>query len=492
MAETKTKGGVVKLRPRASIIRVLGDELISDDTVALTELVKNSYDADATDVHISFSGPIARAEGSLKVSDNGVGMSLETVRNGWFEPATSIKKGQDKKVTPGGRRVLGEKGIGRFAAARLAHSMEMITRAEGSPFEIRVVLDWSRFDGDGYLDEVECSWEEREPERISEHGTIITLHGLKSRWDRERLGSLRYSLSRLVSPFEEAVDFSIHLGLPREFNDLAGEIAPSKLLKSPDYVIKGNVDEAGKYTLVYTQRGAKPQELQGELTQKGRAACGPFDIELRVWDRDRPGIQRLAEIFHKKQTEIRHEMDSSAGVHIYRDKFRVLPYGEAGIDWLQLDHRRIQNPTLRVSNNQVVGCILITADGNPQLKDQSNREGIFAGPAFEELKSAVRNVLMLLEERRYKARPRDVARREKGGLFADLTLEPIRQAILRTYPLDKDTLALIDSEQKSLSARLETVQEILARYRRLATLGQLVDIILHDGRTPLNKISTEA
>src|SRR5439155_1074075 len=161
---------------------------------------------------------------------------------------------------------------------------------------------------------------------------------------------------------------------------------PSELLQQPDYAISGDIDSRGNYALTYINHGRKEKIPPGNFGKPSRPSCGPFEIELRVWDRDRPGIQRLAEIFHKKQSEIRNELDRSAGVYIYRDKFRVLPYGEPEIDWLRLDHRRVQNPTLRVSNNQVVGCVLISADQNPTLKDQSDREGIFASQAFEDLK----------------------------------------------------------------------------------------------------------
>jgi len=498
MSSTRQIGprrGVVKLRPRASIIKILGDELISDDAVALTELVKNSYDADATEVRVLFDGRIEEPDqGTLAVADNGVGMSLDAVLTAWLEPATNIKKQAGSKRTARGRRVLGEKGIGRFAAGRLSSHLEMVTRESGSPFEVTVRFDWKNYDMDVYLDEVETSWEQREPVEIADHGTVLRLSRLKARWDTGKLENLAGALSRLLSPFHKKENFQIVLDLAPSYAHLGGEIRPSELLSRPNYVIKGTVNAEGSCDLAYSHE-KEDERIQGSLFKRQRSPeCGPFELEMRVWDRDPLGIQRLAQLFERKQSEIREELNRSAGVYIYRDKFRVLSYGEPETDWLRLDHRRILNPTLRVSNNQVVGCILISADKNPALRDQTNREGVIASGAFEDLKVLARNALSLLEERRYKARPRESVerRRERTGVFSGLTLAPVQAALQRNYPRDKATLALVRKQEQQLEESIRVVQEVLARYRRLATLGQLVDIILHDGRTPLNKIASEA
>jgi len=106
------------MRPRARLIGLIGDELISDEPVALVELVKNAYDADATRVEVRFEGSDPERPERIVVVDNGTGMDLDTVLTAWFEPGTVIKRKQER--SPGGRLYQGAKGIGRFAAARLA------------------------------------------------------------------------------------------------------------------------------------------------------------------------------------------------------------------------------------------------------------------------------------------------------------------------------------------------------------------------------------
>ena len=128
----------------------------------------------------------------ILVEDNGVGMSLQTIREAWMEPATTFKK--EHKTTASGRRVLGEKGIGRFAAARLARKLEVVTKRADDDSELWVALDWSDFDR-RYLDEIACEWHRRGLSRIKKSGTVLRLVGLTSRWDREKVAKLRDSLS---------------------------------------------------------------------------------------------------------------------------------------------------------------------------------------------------------------------------------------------------------------------------------------------------------
>ena len=484
--------GTSRLRPRANIIRMLGDELISSDMVAVTELVKNSYDADATRVCIRFSGDISNGEGFIEVIDDGTGMSLDTVTSTWLEPASSTKA--QWRRSDRGRRMLGEKGVGRFAAARLSKKVEMITREVDAEKETLASFEWDSFSRSEYLDEIECSWEERQPKRLaSGSGTILRLLGINNKWNEQNLEELRDSLSRIISPFETVEDFIIDLDLPVEFQDISGPVRPSELLTSPHYSIKGTFLDDGSYELEYRSSTIEGDKIKGKVRSTRKFQSGPFQIELRVWDRDSAGIRTLAETFNLRGPEVRRQLDRQTGVYIYRDGFRVLPYGEPSNDWLRLDIRRVQNPTLRVSNNQVVGCLLISADNNPGLRDQTNREGVVTSQAFEDLKELAMAALAQLEQRRYRERRSKLPTTpRKRGLFSDFDLSPVRDAIRKEYPEDRRILQVLDRIEKELSQRTETVQEGLARYRRLATLGELVDILLHDGKTPLNQINSEA
>jgi signal transduction histidine kinase len=594
--QTEISSGEEILRPRARILRTLGDELISSEAVAVVELVKNSYDADATRVLVRFNDPLdirilfsvsleaittavnselinaldagqipdqlrqrfeskqislprsARAVtqeaskkwqisiggkdysvikenqalnvyeiGSIEVMDDGHGMSLETIRSAWMEPATLVKRDQPQSEEKK-RRVLGEKGIGRFATSRLADSLDVITRRAGMPCETQVVFNWAAFDNaNQYLDEIKVSWKEvspveicsdgtvealwamdqvdPEPENLT-HGTILRMKSLRLSWEKEQFEYLRNSLSRLVSPFfyedmqSQRDRFQIFLQLPDSFEDLSGLVEPPGAIKNPHYTLKGDVEKTGHYALEVALRGQKtPESVRGKVFLKNnrRPQCGPFHIELRVWDRDQTSMAQLARAYNSTLKSVRADLNDAAGISIYRDGFRIFPYGEPLNDWLRLDLRRVNNPTLHLSNNQIVGYVLISSDENPELRDQSNREGIVEGLALNDLRELVKYVLSELETRRYALRPRK-EKTPAGGVFVDFNLQALARLIREKYPDDTELIALVGEKEQDLEQRVERVQEVVARYRRLATLGQLIDTVLHDGRSPLTKI----
>ncbi len=172
-------------------------------------------------------------------------MSLDTVKSAWMEPAT-INKKNAKRSADSKRRYTGEKGIGRFASAKLAGFLKMITRPKEDN-EIIVDFNWTDFSDDSkYLDQIECSLEVREPVEIKTSGTVLKLLELNSDWDEEKLRELRIALSRLVNPVSPILDFLIDIQLPKELDDLSGLISAPASLDKPDYYIKGKVDDKGQ------------------------------------------------------------------------------------------------------------------------------------------------------------------------------------------------------------------------------------------------------
>jgi signal transduction histidine kinase len=534
------------LRPRARLLRTLGEELISNEVVAVIELVKNAYDADATHVLIRFTEPLGLGAGSIEVIDNGSGMEMHTVETVWMEPATPSKRGKLRRTPKFKRRFLGEKGIGRFASSRLANELEVISRTKGADKEVYGIFDWTQFDDDNkFLDEVLILWEERKPievkpggaidllwssaaekpiPRAREHGTILRMKGLKQKWEYQHFKDLHRSLARLVSPKfskknEDDKDpgFEVELALPEAFSDLSSKVEAPVILKHPHYVIRGSSDGNGSFKIQYRVlaegaeetitgqfvrvRDAKGKfelrELTDEQSQEKPTdtrpiECGPIDLELRIWDRDELG--NVVQKTHSTIQDIRRDLDAVAGVNIYRDGFRVLPYGEQQDDWLRLDLRRVQNPTLRLSNNQIYGVIHISADANPKLRDQSNREGIDENQALMDLRDVIREVLSRLERLRYSARPRVGSKTGKpvGGLFSGFDLKSLSDYFGKQVPQDKKAQELVEQTEQQLGGQLKEIQSVLARYQRLATLGQLIDHVLHEGRQPIASINGEA
>lgn len=515
------------LRPRARIMRTLGEELISSEVVAVIELVKNSYDAEAGYVSIRFDGKLEVGEGSVSIEDDGHGMSLTVVEGSWMEPATNNKKVQRSSPILQ-RRFLGEKGVGRFAAARLANDLELTTRSLESDEEVYAYFDWSQFDDeDAYLDEVLILAEERVPKefiagrmrpsdapgpqgdlrRDGSHGTLLKMNGLKRAWGDKEVYSLKKSLSRLISPFDGEKGFRIFIQLPGDDAEEPRELEPPEVLKYPHYTLSGTVDEHGEFEFrAVLHASAILEVFTGKLVNSNKGVvefidgkgddplvCGPLSFNILVWDRD-----QLDNIDQKLGTgirDIRRDLDSIAGVSIFRDGFRVLPYGEAENDWLKLDIRRVQNPTMRLSNNQITGYVKIGADENPLLKDQSNREGLDNNSAYSELQEIIRLALSKLESLRFKdkksAGAENSSRNSDGALLVAPDTAKLRH-LISTGADSTETLQLFDETTKAWESQVGRIREVLSRYHSLATLGQLVDKVVHDGRQPLSTIQTQA
>jgi signal transduction histidine kinase len=501
-------------------MRTLGDELISSEVVAVIELVKNAYDADARRVLVRFRPPLEVGNGGIDIIDDGHGMSVETVEGAWLEPATNFRRRNSKSESLE-RRVLGEKGIGRFAVSRLSNELEMVTRRGGQAQETSVLLDWSLFDDDdAYLDEIEIVidqaapyefavdgpvqqlWHEGSPKSsVLDHGTLLRMNSLRATWGEQQLVDLRNGLSRLVSPYlfeatrDRDVGFQIDLQIPG-VPGLSGPVEPPETIRNSPYSMIAEVSADGSYEARLNVRD-RPDEilkaghLQGFVDR--RPETGSFRFELRAWDRDRESIAAQASLTETKPSQVRKDLNESAGVSIYRDGFRVLPYGERGNDWLSLDSRRVNNPTMRLSNNQVVGFIFISGEDNPSLRDQTNREGLIDNQAFDDLRDEVGGLLALLEEARYGfRRPEAEEEPRRDGLFGGVNIEGIRAYASERYPDDRRLSELLGETQVSIDEGVERVQETVSRYRRLAALGELIDKVIHDGRAPLGKIGGDA
>ncbi len=518
------------LRPRARIMRTLGEELISSEVVAVIELVKNSYDAEAGYVSIRFDGKLEVGEGAVSIEDDGHGMSLTVVEGSWMEPATNNKKVQRSSHILK-RRFLGEKGVGRFAAARLATDLELTTRSLDSDKEVYAYFDWTQFDNeDAYLDQVLILAEERVPQefvrgrtrpsdapgphgdlrRDGSHGTLLKMNRLKRAWGDKEIYSLKKSLSRLISPFDGEKGFRIFIQLPGDDAEQPRELEPPEVLKYPHYTLSGRVDKHGDFEFrAELHASAIVEAFTGKLVNsdvKDRGVvefvdgkgghplvCGPFSFNILVWDRDQ--LDNIDQKLGVGIRDIRRDLDSIAGVSIFRDGFRVLPYGEAENDWLKLDIRRVQNPTMRLSNNQITGYVKIGADENPLLKDQSNREGLDSNPAYSELQEIIRLALSKLESLRFRDKKStgtdDFSRNSDGALLAVPDTAKLRQ-LISTGADSSETLHLFDETTKAWENQVGRIREVLSRYHSLATLGQLVDKVVHDGRQPLSTIQAQS
>jgi signal transduction histidine kinase len=334
----------------------------------------------------------------------------------------------------------------------------------------------------------------------------------KHDWTVEKLEELRICLSRLTTPDNSSKGFRIFLNIEGH-PELSDIIDPPDILQHPHYTISASVDANGTCRgvceihaegakiefhekLVRIRRDDSFGDMQfdhgkDEDVEKRKPTCGPIKLELRAWDRD--GLENVVQATDSTIKRVKEDLDRFAGISIYRDNFRILPYGEPHDDWCRLDMRRVQAPTRCFSQNQVFGAIHISADTNPDLKDMTNRIGMEETPALDDLRGVIAALLSKLEIERFRIRERrDPKERPKGGLFSGFELDNLREHFKQKHPEDKATQKLISATVSSQQERLREVQTAMARYQRLATLGTLIDHLLHEGRKPLARIRGQA
>ena len=411
----------INFTPKARLIKILGEQLIKDATVGIIELVKNSYDADATKVEIVMSS-LNTPDAKIIIRDNGTGMDLLTFTEKWMNPATGHKEEQKerKERTKLQRLPLGEKGVGRFAAQQIGNRLQMTTKTIETEQELFVDIDWTKFDERGKdLHEVAIGYEMRDADRFenNETGTILEITNLKSEWTKQEIGKISNSLRRMKSPFKGANNFDVTLrfeNCSEEFEKFAN-LDTTDILEKAHYTFYAIVNDKGDvdYDYQFKMPGFKTikhSETANIFRETGEPVkqniqIGDFLINLHYYDKT---VDKLkASDINKK------DLEEWCGVSVYRDGIRIMPYGERGNDWLNLDNRRIQMPGKRIGNENIIGMIEINQGTNIHLKDKTNREGLIEDEYYERFRSLIFGAITIFEGIHYDDRKKIYPVKEK-------------------------------------------------------------------------------
>jgi signal transduction histidine kinase len=504
--------GTYKIRPAGRHILTIGRELIQDSYAAVVELVKNSYDADSPDVRIDFNKKPDRDGYSVIIADHGHGMSRDTVINKWMVPSTRDKL--NRKHSPKGRIMQGRKGIGRYAASILGNDLllETIT-ADGE--KTIVFVEWSNFENAEYLDDVEILIETTNVSEPS--GTRLTIAGNSdffSEWNEKQFKKLQYELKKLISPVNTITgskideEFSVYLAIDGFTNiqNVSGLIKPYSIIDLFDYRIAGKINSHGKGTLVYSiqkARNAVDESISFSLPSRS-TGCGDLILDIRVYDREKEAIDSLIGRGLKDDSgnyvgklQARQILNTYNGIGVFRNGFRIRPLGDADFDWLTLNEQRIQNPSLRIGSNQVIGYVQIQSEEMSGLIEKSARDGLRENGAFDNLKEITKQVIGKLEERRFTyrkkaglSRPALKIERELERIFSFDALKTDIRSKLTKSGIDKKTteeiIDLISKEEENKEKIADEIRQTVAIYQGQATLGKIINVILHEGRRPLS------
>ncbi|MCG3255727.1 MAG: HAMP domain-containing histidine kinase [Candidatus Heimdallarchaeota archaeon] len=226
--------------------------------------------------------------------------------------------------------------------------------------------------------------------------------------------------------------------------------------------------------------------------------CGPFKIDIKIWDRDPEAIRTLKEILKKETlTEVKELLDESSGLNIHRDGFRIYPYGEPGHDWLDLNARRVQNPSLRLSINQISGNVFITREKNPSLKDRSDRQGIMQSRRLETFKNRIIDAINIIERKRFLHRQRKIKEKKEKekeiDIFEKFYLADLKNYVKNNDDIKKDEItALIKGYDENITRTLDIIKDQLMIYRKLSVMGAFADEAIHNVKPHIGSIRSNS
>lgn len=518
----------LSIRPYARLLTMLGEQLLKNDRIALVELIKNSYDADASRVEVRFEGfsedMTTRPESRIVVRDDGCGMTVHTIKSAWMNPATPTKflaKRKGRLRTPERQRVVqGEKGIGRFAVLKLAQKISVTTRVLGSETEIVVWYDFTRFDDDFieeegqekelFLDEVKIDWDERKPQTFVNdvRGTLIEMEVLKGSWNERLIGELCRDVANLTDPVSRLTqkETTDHLEIAVVCNGEERVVAVDEqetlralIEDKAVFSIKGRFlsdrgvfrfskgtgleeevsvyDKSVKGLWIWRQRYPSTEE-KVRAAKRQTYICGDFGFQFHIFDFAR-GIESRYQLTQTDKNRLKNHR-----IYLYRDGVRVYPYGDPDDDWLNID---ISRGTGRAghffSNDQIIGWVDITQEGNPELRDKTNREGLIeTGGAAKDFVFLIGTFLSYVKQipfQRYqmKQKRKDVTKSVREGLVAERLAE-LKASLMKAghIPHAKEVSRIATAyvqERGFLTRRAETTED-------LAGVGLSVEMASHD------------
>lgn len=525
--------------PKAHILTLLGNELIKNPVMAIYELVKNSYDADASKVDVRFMDIEDIDKSVIIIEDDGTGMTSEIIEDVWLEPGTDYRKPYNKDT--GLRQIIksplydripmGEKGVGRFAVHKLSSQILLITRPlliefkdnsrnveriTLADYEIQLYIDWKDFNQSKHLSEVPIKWKiKRDINSFrfkDRSGTYIRLSGLKETWTKGMAREIKGQTLSMLSPRVNENDFKINLNFDNKW--LVDFPSVNTILSEAPYKITAYLDL--NYNLTY----------EYEFCLKNNPEIGKRIIEKdKLYDRNvkgfiRPFIRELLELKEhpeQKVDELLSDFDletqklpfgdiffefysfdldllsmrdyssdasltkkilkEHSGVKVFKGDLRVYDYGEKGNDWLELDLKRVQN-TEWFSNNQNVGYVYLDPETSGCLIEKTNREGFIKNEAYDLFLIVLKYILTEFKSARLTDRMRWMNFNQKSTkkLF-DERINNFR-TIIEQVDLDnneKKRLLLLEAEK--LEEKYEEDKKVLLIP---AGVGMTASVALHE------------
>ena len=403
---------------------IIGKDLINDDKIAILELVKNSFDADAKKVNVNFINLKNNDDESVKtfsdstsriiIKDNGQGMDIDDIEDKWLNIAYSEKK---KNTTQHKRRMAGAKGVGRFSCDRLGEYLNLYSKREEDETYVKLTIDWKLFEIEDEKKEIQSiplEYQELTTNDLQdlgikpfEKGVILEIIKLRSDWvyavydkkqrltdwNTDKLSLLKKYLEKLINPNQafENDDFGVYIDVPEFKAENKTKNDYDKFLGKVENRIFDKLDFKSTSIESYTIDDGKV--IYTELKDKGRTIFWlkeknqyyPFvkDVKVSVYF-----LNSYAKAFFTRQTGI--QAVNYGSIFLFINGFRISPYGDVGNDWLGLDQRKAQGTRRYLGLRDIIGQIEILDEQN-DFQIISSREGIVKNDNYTNLTSSERN-----------------------------------------------------------------------------------------------------
>jgi signal transduction histidine kinase len=468
------------------ILSRLGEELIPYPDQGIMELVKNSYDADATECTVELIDTDT-VGGTLKVSDDGVGMDPQAISDGWLVIGRSKKA--TNQLTKGGRLAVGDKGLGRLAALRQGSHVTLKTRPRSEPgVEYIVNIDWEDFSKVGVVEDVSITPEKHQTD--ASQGTDTIIKGLSFKLGKREVQRLARELLLLADPFNDKSGFRTRLIAPG-FSELEKRVKEA-YFQDADYKLLASLDESGlaEARLIDWKGNEVAHANHKNLARKDTPYEG-VTAKLEVWIfvlQEQTFTLRERTV---KKREIQDWLSTVGNIHFYHRGLRVRPYGDPGNDWLEINLARVKDHVLRPSTDTVIGRMIVE-DLNNMLVQKTDRFGFVEDDFFSSIKEFGIDALNWVKNVRLKEAQK---KREK-------TKKEISQVVKEAKEEVEHTIAELEIPQASRSQVLKVIQnyekvkeretqslrEDVLLYRSLATAGTTAAVFAHESGKPVTLI----
>ncbi|OIJ14925.1 hypothetical protein BKP37_06995 [Anaerobacillus alkalilacustris] len=494
---------MAQFRPMARIISHLGERLISSTKVALLELVKNSYDAKSEFVEIT----IDQYKKKIVIYDEGHGMDEETIENHWLVVGTNNRlhnKGDlqnDEDEIP-----LGEKGLGRFSTMKLGNYLLLETTTRNSIEKWNLEVDWSNFGykSNYYLDEVENKLYGTDKDKEGSY-TRIEISDIKEfvgeEWNKKKVEDfISDTAAKYINPFSELPrKFVIKVWFIDRFNNRSfiklGQ-SENDLLNQAHHEIKGKyIPGQLSYQFIVRRNGEVVDQGQdnivldskmGDKEPLGEGYVGEFKFHFYIFNR-----RRLKEINgYESIRVIREILDRyTGGPMIFRDGFRIFPYGDPGDDWLELNKEKYRKGKASIIGEQTTGFIALNSNKSPYLVDQTNREGLVKNKSYDNfnliVKSIFNKLLDIVERNEPKETSHDITATAKNSAN---TIEKAIMKISQSKEINEKDIQLITRESKLIHKGIKELNRREKALLETSSVGMTSMQIAHEIHNFMQKI----